>query len=135
MQMPIVVEQNFRENFSIASATPAYERLLAAAPGEFAGSVSRLAAIVELLSEGVKRAFAEQGLPLPPWRRAKSVMSKWGMGPNAHGVTPHLATHPPLTFHAHCITTGPPGMSFLVLPSVKMRMGAILALSADRCEW
>ena len=87
MQMPIVVEQNFRENFSIASATPAYQRLLAAAPGEFAGSVSRLAAIVELLSEGVKRAFAEQGLPLPPWRRAKSVMSKWGMGPNAHGGT------------------------------------------------
>ena len=86
MQMPIVVEQDFRENFSIASATPAYQRLLAAAPGEFAGSVSRLAAIVELLSEGVKRAFAEQGLPLPPWRRAKSVMSKWGMGPNAHGV-------------------------------------------------
>ena len=114
MQMPIVVEQSFRENFSIASATPAYERLLAAAPGEFAGSVSRLAAIVELLSEGVKRAFAEQGLPLPPWRRAKSVMSKWGMGPNAHGVTPHLTAHPPLTFYAHCITTDPPEMSFLV---------------------
>ena len=87
--MPLVVEQDFREHFSIASATPAYRRLLGAAPGEFAGSVSRLAAIVELLSEGVKRAFAEQGLPLPPWRRAKSVMSKWGMGPNAHGRTSH----------------------------------------------
>ena len=91
LQMPIVVEQNFREHFSIASSTPAYRRLLAAAPGEFAGSVSRLAAIVELLSDGVKRAFAEQGLPLPPWRRAKSVMSKWGMGPNAHGEKPSLA--------------------------------------------
>ncbi len=100
MQMPIVVEQDFRENFSIASATPAYQRLLAAAPGEFAGSVSRLAAIVELLSEGVKRAFAEQGLPLPPWRRAKSVMSKWGMGPNAHGVTPLSSAGPALTCHA-----------------------------------
>ena len=84
-QMPVVVEPHFKENFSIASATPAYRRLLGAAPGEFVGSVSRLAAIVELLSEGVKRAFAEQGLPLPPWRRAKSVMSKWGMGPHAHG--------------------------------------------------
>ena len=91
LQMPIVVEQNFREHFSIASSTPAYRRLLAAAPGEFAGSVSRLAAIVELLSDSVKRAFAEQGLPLPPWRRAKSVMSKWGMGPNAHGEKPSLA--------------------------------------------
>ena len=87
-QMPVIVEPNFREHFSIASATPAYRRLLAAAPGEFVGSVSRLAAIVELLSEGVRAAFAEQGLPLPPWRRAKSVMSKWGMGPNAHG-RPH----------------------------------------------
>lgn len=83
--MPIVVEQDFREHFSIASATPAYRRMLAAAPGEFVGSVSRLAAIVVLLSDGVKRAFADQGLPLPPWRRSKSVMSKWGMGPNAHG--------------------------------------------------
>ena len=88
--MPIVVEQNFREHFSIASATPAYRRMLAAAPGEFVGSVSRLAAIVELLSDGVKRAFADQGLPLPPWRRSKSVMSKWGMGPNAHGES-HLS--------------------------------------------
>ena len=83
--MPVVVEPHFRENFSIASATPTYRRLLGAAPGEYVGSVSRLAAIVELLSEGVKRAFAEQGLPLPPWRRAKSVMSKWGMGPHAQG--------------------------------------------------
>lgn len=83
--MPVVVEPHFRENFSIASATSTYRRLLGAAPGEYVGSVSRLAAIVELLSEGVKRAFAEQGLPLPPWRRAKSVMSKWGMGPHAHG--------------------------------------------------
>ena len=85
VQMPVIVEPNFREHFSIASATPAYRRLLAATPGEFVGSVSRLAALVELLSEGVRGAFAEQGLPLPPWRRAKSVMSKWGMGPHAHG--------------------------------------------------
>ena len=90
--MPVIVEPNLREHFSIASATPAYRRLLAAAPGEFVGSVSRLAALVELLSEGVRAAFAEQCLPLPPWRRAKSVMSKWGMGPHAHG-RPHAPPH------------------------------------------
>jgi uncharacterized protein (TIGR01615 family) len=84
-QTPVIVEAQFREHFAIAHPTPAYAVLLAAAPAEFVGSSERLAALAELLSAGVAVAFREQGLPLPPWRRAKSLLSKWALGPHGQG--------------------------------------------------
>ncbi|BDA45856.1 hypothetical protein COCOBI_07-6430 [Coccomyxa sp. Obi] len=83
---PVIVEPQLREHFRIAHSTHAYDALLAAAPAEFVGGPGRLAAIVEVLSSAVAAAFKDQGLPLPPWRRAKSVLSKWGLGPSGAGV-------------------------------------------------
>ena len=79
------MEPQLREHFRIAHSTPGYDSLLSAAPAEFVGGAARLAAIVELLSSAVAAAFKEQSLPLPPWRRTKSVLSKWGLGPAASG--------------------------------------------------
>ncbi len=84
-QAPVIVEPQLREHFRIAHSTPEYDSLLSAAPGEFVGGAGRLAAVVELLSSAVAAAFKDQQLPLPPWRRTKSVLSKWGLGPAAAG--------------------------------------------------
>ena len=82
-QAPVVVEAQFREHFQLAHATPQYAALLAAAPAELVASSERLAGLVALLSAAVEKAFAEQALPLPPWRRRKSVLSKWGLDERA----------------------------------------------------
>lgn len=83
------MEAQFREHFAIAHQTPTYAMLLAAAPVEFVGSAARLGALVELMSVGVAAAFQDQGLPLPPWRRARSVLSKWALGQDGHGENVH----------------------------------------------
>jgi hypothetical protein len=82
----VVVEAQFREHFQLAHATPAFAQLLAAAPAELVATRARLAQLVQLLSGAVAEAFAAQGLPLPPWRKPKSVLSKWGLLPPAEGA-------------------------------------------------
>ena len=88
----MIVEPQLREHFRIAHSTHTYDALLAAAPAEFVGGPGRLAAIVEVLSSAVAVAFKDQSLPLPPWRRAKSVLSKWGLGASAAGLMPEPNT-------------------------------------------
>lgn len=84
----MIVEAQFREHFAIAHTTPSYAMLLAAAPAEFVGSAARLTALVELLSGALAAAFRDQGLPLPPWRRSRSVLSKWALGHDGFGEFP-----------------------------------------------
>ncbi|GBF95594.1 hypothetical protein Rsub_08575 [Raphidocelis subcapitata] len=74
---PLVVEPHFREQFVIAHPTPAYEELLQAVPHCFVGTVARLEAAVSLLCEEMAAAFKTQGLPVPPWRSKRAMLSKW----------------------------------------------------------
>jgi uncharacterized protein (TIGR01615 family) len=86
----MIVEAQFREHFAIAHSTPGYAMLLAAAPTEFVGTKERLTGLVELLSAALASAFRDQGLPLPPWRRVRSVLSKWALGQQGFGERPVL---------------------------------------------
>ena len=74
---PLVVEPCFREQFVIAQPTPAYAALLAAAPPCFVGPAPRLRAAVALLCGEMAAAFKQQGLPVPPWRSKRAMLSKW----------------------------------------------------------
>ncbi|CAL8470543.1 g10085 [Coccomyxa elongata] len=105
---PVIVEPQLREHFRIAHSTHAYEALLAAAPAEFVGGPGRLAAIVEVLSSAVAAAFKDQSLPLPPWRRAKSVLSKWGLGPSAAGAKDGATPFNSPTKRAAAVALPPP---------------------------
>jgi uncharacterized protein (TIGR01615 family) len=73
----VLVDPRFREQFEIAHATPRYARLLEALAPEAAAPPARLAAAVGLLCAEMARAFAETGTPLPPWRQAAAMHSKW----------------------------------------------------------
>lgn len=72
-----MVDPRFREQFAIAQPTPAYDCLLKAVPLEFVGTQLRLRALVETLSVEMAEAFASQQRTLPPWRKFKSMLSKW----------------------------------------------------------
>eukprot|EP00887_Chlorella_sp_A99_P005466 scaffold1.g5466.t1 len=74
---PCLADPAFREQFALAQPTRGFENLLKAAPAEFVGSTLRLRALVELLCAEMAEVFHSQGLPLPPWRRVESMLSKW----------------------------------------------------------
>ncbi|KAL6753470.1 hypothetical protein V8C86DRAFT_3169138 [Haematococcus lacustris] len=77
LQQPLVVEPRLREQFLIASPTPAYEQLLQTLPVSFVGSMARLESLVALMAQQAAAAFRQQQRPVPPWRSAEALLSKW----------------------------------------------------------
>ncbi|KAF5839832.1 hypothetical protein DUNSADRAFT_18494 [Dunaliella salina] len=75
----IVVDPCFREHFELRSqcTTPRYEAVLALLPKVYVGHVDRLPLLVELLCEEMTASFKVCGVPLPPWRKLASLLSKW----------------------------------------------------------
>jgi hypothetical protein len=41
------------------------------------GTVDALAVVVSVMAEAVRGSFACMGLPLPPWRESRALLSKW----------------------------------------------------------
>jgi uncharacterized protein (TIGR01615 family) len=72
-----IVDPQFREQFTLGQATPAYAALAAAAPREFVGSPVRLQALASVLCAEIAASYAQQGLPLPPWRKPATMLSRW----------------------------------------------------------
>lgn len=73
----VVVEPRFKDQFVIANPTRAYETLLDLVPETFVGTVTDLMAAVDVLCKEMSTSFRRMGRPLPPWRRKKSLASKW----------------------------------------------------------
>lgn len=73
----LVVECNFQEHFRIPCATIAYDALLRSVPEVFVGTLTRMAPLVESLVREMCKCFALQQVTVPPWRSARSIMSKW----------------------------------------------------------
>jgi uncharacterized protein (TIGR01615 family) len=73
----VLVDPRFREQFEIAHPTPRYARILAEVPAELVAPADRLSKAVELLCAEMAVAFAATGTPVPPWRQAAAMMSKW----------------------------------------------------------
>ncbi|KAH7623944.1 hypothetical protein Ndes2526B_g01194 [Nannochloris sp. 'desiccata'] len=73
----VLVDPRFREQFEIAHPTPRYARILAEVPAELVAPADRLSKAVELLCTEMAVAFAATGTPVPPWRQAAAMMSKW----------------------------------------------------------
>lgn len=61
----------------IPQATEQYQELIKLLPAEFVGSPARLVPLAQLLCTEMGAAFAARALTCPPWRQAKSLLSKW----------------------------------------------------------
>jgi len=73
----VLVDPRFRDQFEIAHPTPRYARIVAEVPSELVAPADRLSKAVELLCAEMAVAFAATGTPVPPWRQAAAMMSKW----------------------------------------------------------
>jgi len=106
----IIVEADLRSHFVIANATPRYQRLLDELPSEFVGTFSRLLEIIDFMAVKLNSSFAARKMDTPPWRRAKSIASKWSMPieeqliNNNNGSS--SASGSPMNHHATTTTSG-----------------------------
>ncbi|KAI8101153.1 hypothetical protein M9435_001261 [Picochlorum sp. BPE23] len=72
-----IVEPNFREHFAIPHPTKRYSRLLDTVPKELVLPLFQVKPLVTLLYQEMSRSFAMKNMPLPPWRKQCSLLSKW----------------------------------------------------------
>lgn len=71
------MDPTFRDQFDIVHKTPRYAAVLQALPAVLVSHLSRIQALVELLCAEMSLAFHSTGTVLPPWRYAKSMLTKW----------------------------------------------------------
>jgi hypothetical protein len=71
------VDLNFRDHFVLPHSTGWYAKLLAALPNDWVGTAAALAPLVGLMSAGMRLCFKQAGVPLPPWREGRAVLSRW----------------------------------------------------------
>lgn len=60
-----------------SQTTGRYDKVLAQIPSVFVGSSDLLSAIVRLIGQEIASVFDDLGMTLPPWRRVKSLLSRW----------------------------------------------------------
>jgi len=75
----IIVEPDLRSHFVIAYPTKEYLKLLNELPLKFVGTFQRLLEIIDFMAVKMNSSFLNQSMDTPPWRRAKSIASKWSM--------------------------------------------------------
>jgi len=73
----VVVDPSFRDQFRIPFECPLYEDILGHVPDTFVGSFDALGALVHLLTQLMATVMQKRGVPLPPWRKAQSLITKW----------------------------------------------------------
>lgn len=73
----VIVQLMFREHFAIPYRSARYQAVLPLIPQVVVVQPSNLEPLVETICRELQRAFASAGQDLPPWRQARSVLSKW----------------------------------------------------------
>lgn len=103
----MVMEPHLRAHFVISRPTERYQRLLDTLPPHFVGAHERLARLVDFMSEQMLASFKERGMPVPPWRQNKSILSKWFL-PTAKSLSqpPTPSGSPPMSNGSKGRSTG-----------------------------
>jgi len=97
-----VVELGLKDHFAVSAPTPNFQVVLESLPSVYVGSAERFASLVVYISQQLAISFKVKGMPLPPWRTAASLLSKWfpeqpvdttvaAMAGHAHGFDEHKA--------------------------------------------
>ena len=73
----LIVDIDFRSHFELARPTQSYKKLVDTLPSIFVGTEERLGNVVSLLCSAAKQSLKENGLHIPPWRKANYMLPKW----------------------------------------------------------
>lgn len=77
----LIVDPHFADAFAVARPTPAFAEVLSALPETFVGTPETLEAVIAVVSVALTECYAEQGLPLPPWRTRHALLARWSLLP------------------------------------------------------
>jgi uncharacterized protein (TIGR01615 family) len=83
-----VVDPAFRDHFLVHRPAARYASVLDAIPQVAVAPAPRLARAVTFLAAEVAACFVAQGVPLPPWRKTTSLLSKWDSPAGAQAGAP-----------------------------------------------
>ncbi|CAA7046148.1 unnamed protein product [Microthlaspi erraticum] len=73
----VLIDVDFKSKFEIARPTKKYKTISETLPYVFVGQVDRLKKVVVVVSKAAKKSMLKKGLHVPPWRRAKYLLTKW----------------------------------------------------------
>ena len=90
-----MLEPDIKAHFVISRPTAGYQRLIDALPDHFVGTHKRLVELVDFLCEQMLVSFRESGMSVPPWRKNKSILSKWFLPTAKSGSQPPTPTGSP----------------------------------------
>lgn len=102
----LVLEPDIKAHFVISRPTAGYQRLVDALPNHFVGTHKRLVELVDFLCEQMLVSFRENGMSVPPWRKNKSILSKWFLPTAKSGSQPTTPTGSPPSKAASAVGGG-----------------------------
>ncbi|MED6179575.1 hypothetical protein PIB30_001866 [Stylosanthes scabra] len=76
-QITFLVELEFRDQFKIAKAGKAYQKLVSCLPELYVGKQECLTAIVRVMCEAAKKSLKEKKMHIGPWRKSGFMQMKW----------------------------------------------------------
>lgn len=72
-----IVDPAFREQFKVQDPTPRFEHMLQSIPQVAVAPLSHVLEVVAHIASEMWMCFESKDIPLPPWRRMRSLLSKW----------------------------------------------------------
>ncbi|EFN59389.1 expressed protein [Chlorella variabilis] len=72
-----IIDPSFASAFAVACPTPRFAHILEAVPPVLVAPLPRLVRALLLLGAELARCFEKQGIPLPPWRHADAITTKY----------------------------------------------------------
>lgn len=73
----LVVDAAFRDAVAVVAPPPRLAKVLDALPQVFVGRAAALDSAVRLVAAETRLALEAEGRPIPPWRSARALLSKW----------------------------------------------------------
>lgn len=76
-QVTFLIELEFRDQFQIAKAGKAYQKLVSCLPEFYIGKPEYLSAIVRVMCDAAKKSMKEKKMHMGPWRKSGFMQMKW----------------------------------------------------------
>mmetsp|Transcript_812 Transcript_812/g.2913 ORF Transcript_812/g.2913 Transcript_812/m.2913 type:complete len:321 (+) Transcript_812:160-1122(+) len=110
----VVVDIHFRSQFIVARPSAKFCRCMDLLPEVFLGRLPLLAEAVSEMGEHIAESFAKAGMPLPPWRRTRALLSCWFRHPGGlQPAAPRMWCNYPL--HLGALTSRMDGLWLCIL--------------------
>eukprot|EP00252_Welwitschia_mirabilis_P025821 TRINITY_DN8220_c0_g1_i1.p1 TRINITY_DN8220_c0_g1~~TRINITY_DN8220_c0_g1_i1.p1 ORF type:complete len:336 (-),score=39.29 TRINITY_DN8220_c0_g1_i1:279-1286(-) len=73
----LIIDSDFRTQFSIARPVACYENLLKEIPPIFIGKVEKLQQVLQLMADAAVASLQSNAMHVPPWRTLEYMRAKW----------------------------------------------------------